>query len=252
MVRAMRTRLGWFLVIVTVLATVTTSVVLVLRAASSAGSQPISNQSANFGRVPSYSLVNQFSRPVTSTQFMGKVQVVSFLFPYCTSYCPLITRNLVLLERRLAMMELADKVQFVSFNLDPVGAGPAQMRAYLAQYGADPSDPQWQFLTGTPAQIYHAVRIGFHIYYAKTSLSAENAEIAREKAAGAYSPQPDEPNALASSARVSYDIVHNDYIEVVDPTGKIVALFDSGSTVTQSQLMRAIDAALTRSARPRN
>ncbi|MGA7540332.1 MAG: SCO family protein, partial [Steroidobacteraceae bacterium] len=45
----------------------------------------------DFGPAPHYTLTNQLGETVSSTRFAGKVQVVTFLFPYCTTYCPLIT-----------------------------------------------------------------------------------------------------------------------------------------------------------------
>lgn len=212
-------------------------------AAASAGT-------VDYGTVPAYTLVDQQGATVKSSQFRGKVQVLSFLFPYCTTYCPIITRRLAIFERDLAAAHLSNKVQLVSFNVDPTGAGPAQMAQFLRQYGANPADPDWVFLTGTAQQIHRVVYRGMGVYYHKVSLAAENAQIAKEKKAGTYVPAPTEPNSLAAAGNVSYDIVHNDYIELATPTGKIVALYDNGDQVTQSQLLSAVRDVLAGKAPP--
>jgi len=42
---------------------------------------------------PSYTMTNQLGEAVSSSGFAGKIQVVSFLFPYCTTMCPLIAAH---------------------------------------------------------------------------------------------------------------------------------------------------------------
>lgn len=189
----------------------------------------VSVGSANYGSAPSYVLTDQDGRAVSSASLRGKVQVVSFLFPYCTTYCPIIGRNLVLLDQQLAARHLSDRVDIISFNVDPAGAGPVQMGEFLQQYGANPSAPNWQFLTGTPAQIQAVVRDGFHVYY--------NREPGAEAA-------PKQPNPLAQRAHIDYDISHNDVIEVVGPDGRIRKIFGSGSQVSPGQLLAAAEQVL--------
>ncbi len=211
--------------------------------AAALGASPGTSTTVSYGTAPSYTLTDQLGRTVSSASFAGKVQVVTYLFPYCTSYCPLTARTLTVVAKALSSEGLASKVAIVSFNVDPTGAGPAQMRAFMAEYGADPQSTSWQFLTGTAAQVHRVVEGGFHVYYQKVSLASENAEAAKEQANGTYVPQPVSPNPLASQAHVTYDIVHNDFIEIVDGRGKIVRIFQDGSTVTPAQLLAAIAAA---------
>ncbi|MGH6971642.1 MAG: SCO family protein, partial [Caulobacteraceae bacterium] len=96
------------------------------------------NSLPDLGPAPAYALTNQLGLPVASSQFAGKVRLVTFLSPYCTTYCPLITAHLIGFERFLAQAGAQGKVQVVAFNLVPKAAGPAQLRAFLRQYGWDP------------------------------------------------------------------------------------------------------------------
>ncbi|MDE2089184.1 MAG: SCO family protein [Gammaproteobacteria bacterium] len=193
------------------------------------------------GRAPAFTLTNQLGVTVNSRQFAGKVQVVTFLFPYCTSYCPIIATHLAALEQTLRQMHwLGSKVVLVTFNVDPAGAGPKQLRAFLAEYGAAARDPGWQFLTGTPAAIRRVVRDGYHVSYQRVSLAQENREIAREKRAGIYLPEPQALNPLADRAHVDYDVVHNDLMALVDARGRIRKLYQNADVVSEQRLIRAI------------
>jgi cytochrome oxidase Cu insertion factor (SCO1/SenC/PrrC family) len=80
---------------------------------------------AGYGHTPSFALTGQTGHAIASTHFRGKVQVVSFLVPYCTTDCPLLARNLALLQQALAAEGLGGKVEIVTFNVDPGGAGPS-------------------------------------------------------------------------------------------------------------------------------
>lgn len=194
----------------------------------------------NYGTAPTYRLTDQRNRPFSSSQLRGKVQIISYLFPYCTSYCPLIARNLALTEQLISQHGLRGRVAFVAFNVDPGGATPQVLAQFLRQEGINPDDPAWHYLTGTAQQVAHVVRDGFHVYYQKVTLAQEQQAEAQQKHDGTYQPQPDAPNALATRAHVDYDIVHNDTVEIADRTGAIRTFFDSGDTASAQQLYRAV------------
>jgi protein SCO1 len=192
------------------------------------------------GNAPTYTLTNQLGAPVTSASFHGKVQLVTFLSPYCTEYCPLIALNLASLEQALQAGGLADRVQFVAFNVDPEHTGPPAMAAFLKQYGWDPSDPHWQFLTGLPAAIRTVVTKGFFIDYEQVSEKQEDAEANAARRLGRFVPEPEVANALAAQARPDYDIVHNDALVVVDPQGRLRVVYDEASRVPNAELLATI------------
>ena len=185
---------------------------------------------ATYGRAPAYRLVDQNRHLVSSRELLGRVQVVSFLFPYCRSFCPLIARTMAELADTVAAGPLRRRVQLVSFNVDPAGASPAVLRRYIAQYGADPASPVWRYLTGTPSEVRRVVTGGFHIFYDKVSLRHK-----RQQA-----PAPHEANPLGSQAHVNYDVAHEDFVEIVNARGEIVAVFDQASTLTPARLLTAI------------
>ena len=66
------------------------------------------------GKAPRFhGLTNQLGERVDSSRFEGKVQVVTFLFPYCTTYCPLIVAHLAGLESTLKLAGLQDRIRDV-------------------------------------------------------------------------------------------------------------------------------------------
>jgi protein SCO1 len=187
---------------------------------------------------PSYTLTNQLGQSVASTSFSGKVQVVTFLFPYCTTLCPLIAAHLANFENLyLRPSHLSEKVELVAFNIDPVDTGPSEMRVFMKQYGWDPKDLHWQFLTGKPEEIRRVVRDGFAVPYRRVLLSSEVGK-------GMASPQVVQPeivNQLAATAHADFDIVHDDVIEVVDRQGRIRQIYENADTVGGLRLLRVVD-----------
>jgi cytochrome oxidase Cu insertion factor (SCO1/SenC/PrrC family) len=188
------------------------------------------------GRVPEYTLTNQLGRDVSSSSFDGKVRVVSFLFTYCRGYCPLIAHNFMSIERLLRISGLDDQVQLITFNVDPENTGPAEMSAFQKQYGWDPENPHWQYLTGPPETIRKIVTDGYHVYYRKVQEDDEETEITDTDAV----PEPVVENRLADKAGVDYDIMHNDLIAIVDPQGRIRKIFGEADRVSDEQLMEVI------------
>lgn len=189
------------------------------------------------GQAPSYQdLTNQLGQTVNSSQFRGKVQVVTFLFPYCTTYCPLIAAHLVGFENLLKSAGLQNRVEIVAFNVDPSGAGPAVMRAFLKEYYWDPTNPHWQYLTSNAEEIRHIVTGGFHIGYQKVF----DNQVATSAQGPEQTPQPEVANALADKAHVNYDISHNDGLVLVDPQGRIRKVYDQADVVSNRALLKAV------------
>jgi cytochrome oxidase Cu insertion factor (SCO1/SenC/PrrC family) len=200
---------------------------------------------SDYGTAPTYTLTDQNGRTFNSTTVLGKVQVVSYLFPYCTSFCPLLLGSLVQAQKELTQSGLRGRVAFVAFNVDPERAGPDVMSAFLRQERVDPVDPAWHFLTGPPAAVSEVIRGGFHVFYQKVSIADEEKTEAEEKAAGTFTPQPTAPNALANTAGIDYDVVHNDVVEIVDQHGVIRTILADNSVPTPDVIATAVRAALT-------
>ena len=186
-------------------------------------------------------LINQNGVKVSSQQLLGKVQVVTFLFPYCNTFCPVVAAHLVGFENTLASTGLADRVEVVAYDVDPGGTGPKQMRGFLREYGWNPADPHWQYLTGTPAQIRGVVTGGYHVDYEKVMDSgAGDAQASPALAVAGSDPQPVVANPLADKAHVDYDITHEDVMMVVDPQGRVRRIYNQADAVGTGELLREV------------
>ncbi len=183
-----------------------------------------------YGRAPAYVLTDQLGHRVSSSNFTGKVRIVTFLFPYCTEYCPLIAGWLVRTEKMLAHDGLENRVQIVSFNVDPAHTGPPVLRAFMSQYGWNPNDTHWEYLTGAPGTIRRVVTDGYHIGYQQVGRKAGT-----HTAAG-----PHAYNPLARRVQPDYDVEHNDDVVLVDPDGRIRAVISSAYKVTPRQIVSMV------------
>lgn len=200
----------------------------------------------DLGPAPRYRLTDQEGRTVNSDSLLGKVRVVTFLFPYCRTYCPLVAAHLRGLETELRSAGLANRVQFVAFNVDPAGANASRMRSFLREYGWDPSSRAMAFLTGDSAEIRRVVSGGYHVDYRRVAASDEGSPGAGAAGdtAGALTPQPEVVNPLADSAAVTYDVVHNDALELVDAKGRIRRYYGDADRVSDQRLLSDIRALL--------
>jgi cytochrome oxidase Cu insertion factor (SCO1/SenC/PrrC family) len=113
--------------------------------------QAINGSSApvNF-RAPPFTLTDQHGRTVTLASLRGKVVLLTFLDPVCTTDCPLIAQEF----RQAGQLLSADSrhVELVAINYNPLYTQVAYIRAFDRQEGLD-TLPNWRYLTGSGAQL---------------------------------------------------------------------------------------------------
>jgi cytochrome oxidase Cu insertion factor (SCO1/SenC/PrrC family) len=103
--------------------------------------------------VPALPLVDQQGRAFSFADLRGNVVVVSFLYTSCgdANECPLVAAKLARIQRAIGRAP----VRVVALTLDPVHDTPAALRAYGANYGADPA--RWRLATGPPQAVEELV-----------------------------------------------------------------------------------------------
>ena len=109
-------------------------------------------------KVPDFQLTNQLGRKVSWKDMEGKIVVADFFFTRCPQICPQMTHNMKRLQDAVkknvrAGPTDADFVQFISFTVDPVHDGVAELKKYADRYQINPQN--WWLLTGDKAQIYN-------------------------------------------------------------------------------------------------
>lgn len=190
------------------------------------------------GRAPTgWSLTNQLGRKVSASDLAGKIWVVSFLDPFCRQDCPLIAHHFVEYAHAFALAGVSPHVVLLSFDLDPAESSPAVLRLFQKNYGWDPRDTEWQFLTGPMTALRRVVTGGFHVTW---YLVPKGSPADRPPPGSA--PPLDIPNPLAARAR--YDVTHPALLVVVGPHGTVRRIFNSGQLVSTPRLLAVVEALL--------
>jgi cytochrome oxidase Cu insertion factor (SCO1/SenC/PrrC family) len=99
---------------------------------------------------PRFTLSDQDGRSVSLASLRGKVVLLTFLDPVCTSDCPLIAQEFRAADQMLGTQ--ADRVEMVAIVANPVYRSVAYTRAFDAQEGLSRLS-NWLFLTGPLSQL---------------------------------------------------------------------------------------------------
>jgi cytochrome oxidase Cu insertion factor (SCO1/SenC/PrrC family) len=126
---------------------------------SAAAANPALDTGSSLGGqpAPDIRLVNQFGQHMALSQFRGKVVILAFADSQCTTVCPLTTVSMV--EAKQLLGAVGSHVQLLGVDANPRATSVADVMAYSRAHGMV---NQWDFLTGSPAQL-QAVWRAYHI-----------------------------------------------------------------------------------------
>jgi cytochrome oxidase Cu insertion factor (SCO1/SenC/PrrC family) len=96
------------------------------------------------GAAPGFRLTDQFGRRVSLRSLRGKVVVLSFNDPECTTICPLTTT--ALLHAKELLGPAASRVELIGVGANPEATQVKWVRAYSRAHGML---HKWRFLTGS-------------------------------------------------------------------------------------------------------
>ncbi|TDS19208.1 protein SCO1/2 [Maribacter caenipelagi] len=113
-------------------------------------------------KVPAFEFINQDSVVVSNKDYLGKVYVVDFFFTRCPSICPVMTTNLVNVQKHFTD---AEDFAIASFSITPEFDTPQVLRAYEEKYGIN--DANWNLFTGDHDAVYELANAGFNIFAAE-------------------------------------------------------------------------------------
>jgi protein SCO1/2 len=105
-------------------------------------------------------LVNQNGKTMSLAALRGKPLLVDFIYTSCPGPCLMETAKLTKVAAWLGA-DLGWKAAIVSITVDPEHDGPAQLREYAREQGADRKG--WYFLTGSAAEVDRALA-GFKMF----------------------------------------------------------------------------------------
>jgi len=104
--------------------------------------------------VPSFTLTDQKNRPVSLSQFTGKVVALNFIYTRCAlpDYCYRMSNHFGNLQRRFKP-QMGRELVLLTVTFDPVHDRPETLAEYATTWKADPET--WHFLTGSPSDVEH-------------------------------------------------------------------------------------------------
>jgi cytochrome oxidase Cu insertion factor (SCO1/SenC/PrrC family) len=102
---------------------------------------------------PAFQLTDQYGRPASLAGLRGKVVLLTFLDPVCTSDCPLIAQEFSASDQILG--RAAGDVELVAIVANPIYLSVTYTRAFDQQEGLT-ALPNWLYLTGTLGQLQRA------------------------------------------------------------------------------------------------
>jgi cytochrome oxidase Cu insertion factor (SCO1/SenC/PrrC family) len=99
---------------------------------------------------PGFTLTSQDGRQVSLASLRGKVVLLTFLDPVCTTDCPTIAREMLSADDLLGAK--ASDTELVAVAANPTYNSVAYTRAFTSEEGLD-TVPNWLFLTGSLGQL---------------------------------------------------------------------------------------------------
>lgn len=162
---------------------------------------------------PAFSLTDQYGRTVTLDSLRGKVVLMTFLDPVCSTDCPIIAQEFKQAGQLLGAR--AAGVELVAVVANPTYRSTAVTRAFDRQEGLT-TVPNWRYLTGSPSELGAVWR-----HYGVT---------VQNLPAGAMS-------------------AHNDLAVVIDPAGRIRQELDADPGPGTSGTRSSFSVLLTQYAR---
>jgi len=167
--------------------------------------------------IPDFAFTNQNSKLVTKSDLLGRITLADVIFTRCAGPCPVMTRKMSELQRRLP----ADApVRLLTITTDPPYDTPTVLKQYSARFNAD--DKRWWLLTGPKREIAEFIVKGLKL-------------VAQEKAAS----EQTAPEDL---------FIHSTMFVLLDKQARLRAAFDSD----EADFQKKVEAAIKRLAKERN
>src|SRR5690554_2022364 len=112
-----------------------------------------------FPKVPEFSYLNQDSVIISSKDLKHKIWIADFMFTSCPTICPTMTSNMKHLSE--LTKDLQDKIQFLSFSIDPDRDKPFVFRRYIQDRQLNTVN--WSFFTGDEEETADLAHDFFHV-----------------------------------------------------------------------------------------
>jgi len=109
-----------------------------------------------------FSFTNQDQTIITDHSVDNKIHIASFIFTSCGSICPVMIKNLIIVDKKY---HNDSDVVLLSFSVTPWIDTPEKLKKFKIDKKI--SNPNWHFLTGKKGEIYNLAR---RSYFAEEDL----------------------------------------------------------------------------------
>lgn len=103
--------------------------------------------------IADFSFINQNGKIITQKDYEGKIYVADFFFTTCGSICPIMTSNMVDVQKAIANNP---KVMLLSHTVFPEIDSVPVLKKYAVEKGV--IDSKWNLVTGDKKKIYEMAR----------------------------------------------------------------------------------------------
>jgi protein SCO1/2 len=105
-------------------------------------------------QIADFSFINQNNEVVVNDSLKGNIYVANFFFTSCPTICPLMTKNMAYVQRKLSVYP---NIKFLSHTVDPLNDTPERMLTYIEKLkgkNVNISLDNWDFVTGSKEDLY--------------------------------------------------------------------------------------------------
>jgi protein SCO1/2 len=111
------------------------------------------------GKVPEFTLTNEFGKPFGSKDLKGRIYMASFMFTSCPTTCPGLIERMKVAQKRLK--GLGQKAALLSITVDPITDTPEVLNKFARKNKANPY--VWHFLTGSREELRALLIDGYKV-----------------------------------------------------------------------------------------
>ncbi len=150
-------------------------------------------------KIPGFSFINQNNEIVINDSLSGNIYVANFFFTNCPTICPIMTKNMAYVQRKLSVYP---NIRFLSHTVDPINDTPSKMLEYIKKLNSKNVRidlKNWDFVTGDKNKIYEIASS----YFVNVS-----------------------PDSLAPGG-----FLHSEYFVIVDKEGRVRSGIDKNNNV---------------------